>query len=239
MCTSPLARLLSIRLSVLGLVLVCCTLHPTAVEALPREATTSPRCGQQDVTRDTSSYRQAVPVPGKHHFLPVYSSVDLAQSALQVSHLLVIVHGIGGNAHTFFCDALAAVPSSVGVVAPWFGHEGVRLQEWAGSASAAAGDHTSLFWSGGGWNHGAAAANAGAVSSFAALDALLAALGSSSTLQQVTVAGFSAGAQMVQRYAWATPYGAPGSPSPAVKFVVSDPSTFLYFDDKRADASCR
>jgi hypothetical protein len=62
--------------------------------------------------------------------------------------------------------------------------------------------------------------------------------GAGSGLAQVVVAGFSAGAQLVQRYAWATAYGTPSS-SPRVKFVVSDPSTYLYFDDRRADVSCR
>lgn len=228
--------------SLLAGLLLCCTVS-TLVEALPRQVSSRAHC-EQDGTPDTSSYRQAVPVPGTHHFLPAYSSMDLAQS-LQVTSLLIIVHGIGGNANTFFCDALTAVPSSVGVVAPYFGDEDVRLKEWAGKAAAAAagvgGDPTSLFWSDGKWNQGAAAANARSVSSFAALDALLAAVasnGAGSSLKHVTVAGISAGAQMVQRYASATSYGAPGS-SLAVKFVVSDPSTFLYFDDKRPDASCR
>lgn len=212
--------------------------------ALPRQVSKTAEC-EKDGTPDTSSYRQAVPVPGTPHFLPVYSSVDLSQP-LSGQGLLIFVHGIGGNANTFFCDALKAVPRSVGVIAPWFGDETVQLQTWAGkaAASAAGNDHTSLFWSSGKWNQGAAAANAPPVASFDALDAIISLVsaskngGSGGGLTQVVVAGFSAGAQLVQRYAWATTYGTPSS-SPRVKFVVSDPSTYLYFDDQRPDASCR
>jgi hypothetical protein len=166
--------------------------------------------------------------------------------------VLVMVHGIGGDANTFFCDALKAVgghSGPVGVVAPWFGNEPVRLRAWAGPAAAraaGAADPTSLHWSGGNWNQGGGAADAPGTASFAALDAIVAAViaahgrhasSRSSRLKQVVVAGFSAGAQMVQRYAWATAHGAPGS-SPPVKFVVSDPSTFLYFDERRPAPSC-
>lgn len=239
-----MSRLFSITITafpwiVLSLLLLGSCISSGAV--LPKQLSKTKEC-DSDGFPDTSKYRSAVNVPGTRHFVPVYSSVDLTQP-LQMQSLLVFVHGIGGDANTFFCDALKAVPASVGVVAPWFGDQEVRLKSWAANSTVASGDPTSLFWQGGKWNQGAAAANAPSIASFAALDTILDLVtaknkdSSGSQLKQVVVVGFSAGAQMVQRYAWATSYGS-GSVLP-VKFVVSDPSTYLYFDDRRPDAACR
>jgi hypothetical protein len=73
-----------------------------------------------------------------------------------------------------------------------------------------------------------------------------------SRLRQIVLVGFSAGGQTIHRYAWATSYGTPpptppatdGTTSsrrgpPAIKFVVSDPSSYLYFDSRRPAPSCR
>lgn len=60
-------------------------------------------------------------------------------------------------------------------------------------------------------------------------------------VQIVTLVGFSAGAQLSSRYAFATPLGAPRDVdgAPRLRFVVSDPGTYLYLDDTRPAASCR
>lgn len=217
------------------MLLSMCISKSTFAASLPEQLSTTKEC-TRDGFSDTNKYRTTVAVSGTAHFMPLYSSVDLNKQ-VQVSSLLIFVHGIGGNANTFFCDALKAVPSSVGVVAPYFGNEAVRLKTWAGAAAAADGDPTSLYWDGSKWNSGGGAANAGSVASFAALDAIVAQVAAKNPgLKQIVVAGFSAGAQMVQRYAWATSHGP--SFTPPVKFVVSDPSTYLYFDDRRPDPSC-
>lgn len=49
------------------------------------------------------------------------------------------------------------------------------------------------------------------------------------------IAGFSAGAQFTQRYAWATEQGNDGS----VRFIVSNPSSYLYFTPERPAEACR
>ncbi|AEF45729.1 hypothetical protein SerAS12_2608 [Serratia sp. AS12] len=68
------------------------------------------------------------------------------------------------------------------------------------------------------------------VSSFAALDQLIAELKIKwPQLRWVTVAGFSAGAQFVQHYAGFAE--APGGMS--VRYVISDPGSWLYFDRRR------
>jgi len=79
-------------------------------------------------------------------------------------------------------------------------------------------------WIGGGLD------NQGKISAFAALDRLLVALKRQwPTLQTVTVAGFSAGAQFVQHYVGfaAPPVGL------RVRYLVADPGSWLYFDRLR------
>jgi hypothetical protein len=84
-----------------------------------------------------------------------------------------------------------------------------------------------LLWTCASWIEGGPALN----TSFAALDALvLQLLLRWPTLRVVTIAGFSAGAQMVQHYV-----GFAGDEPGAVRirYVVADPGTWLYFDPVR------
>ena len=73
------------------------------------------------------------------------------------------------------------------------------------------------------------------LSAFDALDTLLAKLGDRAilpTLSQIVLAGFSAGGQLVQRYA------AVGKGSDIdLRYVVGSPSSFLYFGDARPEAT--
>jgi|GEM_PF-4888346 len=85
------------------------------------------------------------------------------------------------------------------------------------------------LWSCGSWI-GGGLDNQGKTSAFAALDRLLVALKRQwPTLQTVTVAGFSAGAQFVQHYVGfaAPPVGL------RVRYLVADPGSWLYFDRLR------
>lgn len=85
------------------------------------------------------------------------------------------------------------------------------------------------LWTCSSWMEGAVA-KAGGLTSFVALDQLLADLKRRwPSLRTVTVAGFSAGGQFVQHYiGFAKP---PAGLS--VRYVVADPGTWLYFDDVR------
>jgi len=119
----------------------------------------------------------------------------------------------------------------------------VTAAEW-GSGGAV--DTRSVFWNSARWNEGGDVSPGGGparwTTSFDVLDGLLRNVTSSfPSLQLVTMVGFSAGAQLASRYAWASPLGV--SPSDGlgvrVRFVVSDPGTFLYLDAQRPAASCR
>ena len=63
-----------------------------------------------------------------------------------------------------------------------------------------------------------------------------------SSVEVITLAGFSAGAQFLNRYAWASSIGYSHDPtnvSPAINFILGDPSSYLYMSHHRPAASCR
>ncbi|MGI4847769.1 MAG: hypothetical protein ACRYGK_06490 [Janthinobacterium lividum] len=101
----------------------------------------------------------------------------------------------------------------------------------AGAPAAQPGD---LVWTCQSWIEGAAAENAG-LGSNDAIDALVAELVRQQPgIRTITIAGFSAGAQMVQHYigfAAVQPRG-----GPAIRYVVADPGSWLYFDAVRPHA---
>ncbi|GAK26970.1 MULTISPECIES: hypothetical protein [Serratia] len=95
-----------------------------------------------------------------------------------------------------------------------------------GVPQAQAGD---ALWSCSSWIEGGLD-NRGKTSSFAALDRLVAELKVKwPRIRWVTVAGFSAGAQFVQHYVGFA------NPPPGIKlrYVISDPGSWLYFDRRR------
>lgn len=174
---------------------------------------------------------------GRMHF---YAS--LAPGASAPTAALVAVHGHPRDANTTFNAALTAVQrgGAIGrslVVAPVFQ---VREADAAkchtpGVPEAQDGD---LLWTCASWMAGGSARNARdgeGLTSFAALDALVVELHRQwPSLQTVTIAGFSAGAEMVQHYIGfaAVPPAVPlAQPTPlALRYVVADPGSWLYFD---------
>jgi len=148
---------------------------------------------------------------------------------------LLALHGHSRDANKTFDAALLAVRRGGGlaetlVVAPVFQVDPARAEKCrtAGVPAARPGD---LLWTCASWLEGGPSANGAALGSFAALDALVAELVRQwPSLRTVTIAGFSAGAQMVQHaigFAAAPPAGV------ALRYVVADPGTWLYFDAAR------
>jgi pimeloyl-ACP methyl ester carboxylesterase len=163
--------------------------------------------------------------------LPYYSSGLRA-----APDILVAVQGYVRDANRTF-NAAAKAAADAGhsgdtlIVAPIFevSDKSGEKCSFPGVPEAAPGD---ALWHCGDWSDGGPARN-GAVTSFRAMDRLIAwLLAQDKAARVVTVAGFSAGGQFVQRYAAfaAVPAGV------KVKFVVADPSSFLYFDSFRPEA---
>ena len=187
----------------------------------------------------TSPYGAIAKVP---IFIPLYSSHALNSDAApndKVTTALIFIHGLSGAANTYFCTgAASAIGRDVIVIAPWFGDEQVNGTDWGTSAQDSS---SSAYWSTSRWMYGGDTSPGGPLparwtTSFDAMDAIIANI---STLQlfpnlrQVTVVGFSAGSQYTLRYAFASPVGGAsgaGSSNVHVRFIVSDPSSYLYLD---------
>lgn len=140
-------------------------------------------------------------------------SVDLVPQ--QATRVLFVIHGYGGGACEFAELALRTMPkeqqATTLVVAPGF----LWLQ---------APKRGELRWGAANWAQGDAATDT-QVSSFTVLEQLTERI----QLPRV-VAGFSGGGQYTTRYAAASAYG-------AERFVVGDPSSYLYFDAYRPEVS--
>jgi pimeloyl-ACP methyl ester carboxylesterase len=183
--------------------------------------------------------RLSVRETGGDGTLPLYADRSIDAAAPDVTQVFVIVHGTLRNAADYFAagsQLLAAAGASTKanmVVAPQF----LTTRDLR---TFAIHDRT-LAWSEAGWKDGASAREPSPVSSFAALDALLEHFDNRRlypALSSVTVIGHSAGAQVVQRYAVA------GRAEEAltrdgirVRYVVANPSSYVYFDDQRPAAS--
>ena len=217
--------------------------------------------------RDVTPFMAALPLGASPYgaksaspiFLPLYaSSAPWAAGAppnASITSAVVFLHGLKGNANSYFCQGLsatlAAARGSTLVLAPWLGNVSVTGREWAGLDDGSA----SLYWSVTRWTHGGNASpgpngNDPPVkfsTSFDALDAIVAALtaaaaadGALPALRLITVAGFSAGAQLAQRWGFARKVAAAGAGAGGalLRVLVSDPGSYAYLSPDRPAASC-
>jgi hypothetical protein len=150
--------------------------------------------------------------------------------------ILIAVQGYTRDANRTFAAAQAASASGTLVVAPIFQVSAAQARKCHYPGVPGPGPHDAV-WTCGDWSDGGVASN-GSLTSFQAMDRLIAALvAQDAHARVVTVAGFSAGGQYVQRYA-----GFANLPSDVrVRYVVADPSGWLYFDAFRPlpnDGAC-
>jgi hypothetical protein len=166
--------------------------------------------------------------------LAVYASADpQAECAPHISHLLIAVHGQSRNALGAAAAIVRAASehgegSEVLAVAPLFASE---------STGAGLGFGSVLAWNTEDWKFGgmssAPARRSRRDSSFVALESLINRVRAKcSSIQRLTIAGHSAGGQFVNRFgAYAT---LRSSQFPAgIQFIVSNPSSYLYFSKDR------
>ncbi|WP_186028588.1 alpha/beta hydrolase [Burkholderia gladioli] len=171
--------------------------------------------------------------------LPVYANRDLEAPAPDVTRVLIVLHGTLRNADVYEATGQQVIAQAgeagqhVLVVAPQF----------LTRADARAFDlpPRTLAWSQRGWKAGEAARQPAPLGSMAVLDALLARFADRRrypALGSVVVAGHSAGAQLLQRYA-VVGHGdeALARLGVAVRYVVANPSSYLYFNGRRPAAA--
>lgn len=176
---------------------------------------------------------------GAEGVLPCHASRPFDAPATGIERLLVVVHGALRDSHRYFAHARAAAgddgPATL-IVAPQF----------LASVDHRPRDNT-LYWDVEGWKGGQAALGPAPISSFAAMDSLLQQLTEPGMLPDarpdvkpdakklsVVIVGNSAGGQYVNRYAAVG--RAPDELAERgirVRFIVANPSTYLYFDRER------
>ncbi|KWB48985.1 hypothetical protein WL37_11530 [Burkholderia ubonensis] len=178
--------------------------------------------------------------------LPVYANRPIDRPEPGVKRVFIVMHGTLRNADAYFATGHQLIEKAgdlgkdVMVVAPQFLTQS-DIRAFSLSEST-------LAWSQRGWKDGEAARQPGPISSFAALDALLAHFSNRTlypSLSTVVMMGHSAGAQLLQRYAVAGREGEMlARVGISVRYIVANPSSYVYFDDERpngnvmADGAC-
>ncbi len=178
---------------------------------------------------------------GNGWWLPVCANLPLEASNTSIDTLVVAIHGLGGTAPLMLSEveaALALIPSRSGrtlIVAPQFHEES--------SVGASIPDGV-LFWKSfpfwGTTDQGLVGATRTSVTTtpFEAFDLLLSRIiegGAFPNVREILIVGFSGGGQFVQRYIGVnrivSRYALQKSIS--TRFLVSSPSSYLYFDAER------
>jgi pimeloyl-ACP methyl ester carboxylesterase len=175
---------------------------------------------------------------GKQGKLPVFLSDDWSKPNPNVTRALLMLHGRLRNADAYFKSAEVAQKAAgetgkaTLLLVPQF------LADVDVKAHALPKD--TLRWTWEGWEGGDLSIDANHVSSFEALDAILAKLADRTlfpNLKEVVIAGHSGGGQVAQRYAIAgkgeqslTKLGI------GVRYVVANPSSYAYFGKDRPEA---
>jgi len=194
--------------------------------------------GQEQPVRGLADRWFSVPAGAASWRVPYFGTADLTAPQPSVTRVVLIIHGTLRDADRYYAAGLAAAqaagadPQRVVVAAPQF------LATPDAAALALPSDAPS--WSPNGWKDGARAVRPpDGPSSFEVLDALLDALLDRQrfpALRDIVVAGHSAGAQLVQRYAAVGRVAAAPAAGVSLRYVVANPSSYLYFDDRRVAA---
>ncbi|MCO4097914.1 MAG: alpha/beta hydrolase [Gemmatimonas sp.] len=215
----------SVALAILKFAVVACGSEPLS-------SPTTPTSTRQACAVATSLCAARIEVtPGR--FVRSYQSYSLGAGDSLVTQAVVVVHGTDRNADDYFATMMDAVrlanrvPSTI-VLAPRF----ITADDSPASDEP--------VWTSSGWRQGDLSSSTGPlprISAYAVVDSIVAALGNRARfprLTRVTIAGHSAGAQLVHRLA-ATSRTATLNTGIAVQFVAANPSTWLYLGPERAN----
>jgi hypothetical protein len=188
--------------------------------------------------RATPNQRFDVETASGNGTIPVYSTIALNANAAGIERVVIVVHGESRNAKSNWSSTveaarMAAVTGTTLIVGPQF----LVPQDIAAQGLPA----TVLRWKMHDWSRGWPALSPVPVSGFEVLDRLLDHFADRTQypdLRTVVLVGHSAGAQLVQRYA-AVGHGEQALTALGIhtRYVVVEPSSFLYFDDLRPSAA--
>jgi hypothetical protein len=167
--------------------------------------------------------------------LPIEMSASLASPHPLVTRAVVVLHGKGRNVEGYYRALLEAAkesrqnPEQTVLVAPQF------LRQEDIQAHQLGADF--LRWHLGSWSAGYEATAPMPVSSFDVIDAILGNLSDRTlfpNLSTIVLVGHSGGGQLLNRYAVVSARAQSlSSAGIHVRYVIANPSSFLYFSDER------
>jgi pimeloyl-ACP methyl ester carboxylesterase len=213
---------------------IICLFLLLAVVSLAQAADAPSPC-----TTATANCIDKVPLGGKGNFTVVYRNFPLTQKNERIERALIVVHGAGRNANSYFVSGVAAA-----LVANKLDTTLVLAPRFASNAGGECNDKLEkgeISWSCGGendWRGGGAASSLKEVFAFDLVDDLIRTLSRRDLfpkLKTVVVSGHSAGGQFTARYApLAKELETNGV---AIKYAVLNPSAYLYLDATRLPPS--
>ena len=213
-------------IAVLFVAIVVALLAPSRVAAQP---------AWHNPVKVVADSRFTVTAPGGAGEVPVYLSADWSHPLPNIKRAVIVVHGVGRDADGYLRSAEAARVAA--------GHAGedtlLIVPQFLADIDVAT-FHLpplTLHWSTGGWSEGEPAHGPVPVSSFDVFDAILRHLADRAllpSLAHVVLAGHSAGGQVVQRYSIVGRGEATlAARGLVLRYVVANPSSYLYFSDDR------
>lgn len=182
--------------------------------------------------------------------IPMYTTHDIDAYHPEIEYVIILQHGNLRNANNYYCAALESLSSSSEsekylIIAPQFLIEGDACWDVNGSMGTVTVNYscgfmvyTSEGWKDGSYNTNESNLKGSKMYSYDVLNALVNHVGNRQlfpNVQKITLFGFSAGAQMLQRYALMSSFNIE-STSTSVNFIISDPSTYVYFNEQRVFA---
>lgn len=189
---------------------------------------------------------QRYSIPGASLWLPYHSSHPVLEADFSIRRILFYQHGVSDNASEYFGRGLHAARlagrSEETLVVVF------QLMDDARLTSAPPQDM--IYWTGGRF-WGSLSANSSApyprserLSAYTILDSFLMELTSDASrfpnLKEIVISGHSGGGQFANRYAASSPFEISlrnDSRDITVSYIVMNPSSYLYFDEKRFDPS--
>ena len=171
--------------------------------------------------------------------VPVFANGDWLAPTREVRRAVILIHGRLRNGDTYFdlaersCALAGGSPADTLLIVPQF--------LATADVHAHALPPSTLHWDWTSWMGGENAEGPAPISSFDVLDAILHTLASReqfASLDEVVIAGHSGGGQVVQRYAVVARNDARiearfEARGRALRYVVANPSSYVYFDAMR------
>lgn len=220
-------------------------------------------CGKHNNITSQLRYTTWIPYESSLLTLPLYTTHDLDVIQPLIKNAVIIQHGNLRNGNDYFCSCMNALKNATAklsngimyadstiCIAPHFLIDTDVCWDDNGivgtvNVNAASGlpIHTCnhYIWSYEGWKDGEYSVNEGSIGmySYDVYNHIVNRLGNIDyfpALKNITFFGFSAGGQTMTRYSMLPKYNEADRMSNKelnVKYIVSDPSTFLYFDNRR------